>query len=83
MIWAYGNQLQVLLRKDSITYPEASTFAVLVAEYQIPLFKSTFQSYNISYLDRYDMNAHSADDRAYKDRLWRNLYIVTRQSSGQ
>lgn len=79
LIWDYGDTIDILLQEDEeIRIPEEERFGVLVAKEDEGKFRNTFFGFNFKRIARYDMNPKDADDRSHKTRLYRDLYLVTR-----
>lgn len=79
LIWDYGEKMQVLKNGDEITIPEENQFGVLVNEDNLQLFKETFPNFRRERAARYDMNPKGKDSKTHKTRLYRDLFIVTKQ----
>ncbi|MDP2687646.1 MAG: glycosyltransferase family 39 protein [Aequorivita sp.] len=79
LIWDYGEKMQILKNGDEIIIPMENQFGVLVSEEKMQLFKETFPNYKIEQVARYDMNPKGKDSRTHKTRLYRDLFIVTKQ----
>lgn len=78
LIWDYGEKMKVLKEGENITVPEENKFGVLVQEDNIQLFKETFPNFRREPVARYDMNPKGKDSKTHKNRLYRDLFIVTK-----
>ena len=78
LIWDYGEKMQVLKNGDEISIPEENQFGVLVHEDNLQLFKETFSDFRKERASRYDMNPKGKDSKTHKNRLYRDLFIVTK-----
>lgn len=78
LIWDYGEKMQVLKNGDEISIPEKNQFGVLVHEDNLQLFKETFSHFRKERAARYDMNPKGKDSKTHKNRLYRDLFIVTK-----
>ncbi len=79
LIWNYGEKMQILKNGDEIVTPEENQFGVLVSEEKIQLFKETFPNFKAERVTRYDMNPKGKESKTHKTRLYRDLFIVTKQ----
>ena len=79
LIWDYGKKMQILKNGDEIVIPEENKFGVLVSEEKMQLFKETFPNFKTKRVTRYDMNPKGKNSRTHKTRLYRDLFIVTKQ----
>lgn len=78
LIWDYGEKMQVLKNGDEISIPAENHFGVLVHEDNLQLFKETFPNFRRERAARYDMNPKGKDSKTHKNRLYRDLFIVTK-----
>ncbi len=79
LIWDYGEKMQILKHGDKVLIPEEDTFGVLVSEESLQHFKETFPNFRRERVARYDMNPKGKDSRTHKTRLYRDLFIVTKE----
>lgn len=79
LIWDYGEKMAILKEGDEITIPSESKFGVMVSENNHENFEEAFSSFNREFVIRYDMNPKGSDSRTHKDRLYRDLFIVTKK----
>jgi 4-amino-4-deoxy-L-arabinose transferase-like glycosyltransferase len=78
LIWAYGKPIPMIENNGVVTIPELDSFAVLISEENLDLFKKTFAGYSIEKITRYDMNPRDKESRSHRPRLWRDLYVVNK-----
>src|SRR5690606_30240677 len=78
LIWDYGDKMLLLKNDDIFSIPKENQFGVLVSKEGFQDFENTFSNFNIEKITRYDMNPKGADSRTHKTRLYRDLYIVTK-----
>ena len=76
MIWAYGKPIKILTKNGITTFPEESSFGVLVSEEQEKSFLEKFKEYSVEKITRYDMNPNAPGSKSHRPRLWRDLYLV-------
>ncbi len=81
MIWAYGKPMPRIKKQDSLFIPKHGSFGVMVSKDLIPEFKETFKEYTLNKIIRYDMNPNAPGSRTHRPRLWRDLYVVTRNET--
>lgn len=79
LVWAYGKPIKVLSRQDRVEIPKEKRFGVLIAEENLEPFQRTFAKDSVVRITRYDMNPQAPGTRTHRPRLWRDLYVVTRQ----
>ncbi len=79
LIWDYGEKMKVLKEGENISIPEENQFGVLVQEENLQLFKETFPNFRRERVARYDMNPKGKESRTHKTRLYRDLFIVSKQ----
>ncbi|MCB0466563.1 MAG: hypothetical protein KDC78_12955, partial [Aequorivita sp.] len=79
LIWDYGEKMEVLKKEENTRIPEENQFGVLVQEENLEQFKETFHNYKRERIARYDMNPKGPNSRTHKTRLYRELFIVTKQ----
>ena len=79
LIWAYGKPIEVLARNGEVRIPDEEKFGVLVPKEGVKQFERAFGSFKKEKILRYDMNPKSESDRSHKTRLYRDLYLVSRQ----
>ncbi|MBT0608647.1 ArnT family glycosyltransferase [Aequorivita echinoideorum] len=78
LVWDYGEKIEILRKNNEIEIPEENKFGVLVSEENLELFKQTFPTFRRERQARYDMNPKGKDSRTHKERLYRDLFIVTK-----
>ena len=78
LLWDYGDTIEVLLEDENIRIPSENRFGVLVAKEDEGKFRNAFFGYTFKKIARYDMNPKGEDDRSHKTRLYRDLYLVTK-----
>ena len=78
LVWDYGEKMEILKEGDSISIPEENRFGVLVSEEQLQYFKETFPNFRRERVARYDMNPKGKESRTHKTRLYRDLFLVTK-----
>ena len=79
LIWAYGKPIPVLYQKGHFKIPDKSQFGLLVSEKTEENMRSVFKDYSIQKIERYDMNLRSKAHGGHKDRLYRDLYLLTKR----
>ena len=79
LIWDYGEKMQVLKEGEKVAIPAESQFGIMVSEDNLQNFEEAFSNFKKERMARYDMNPKGADNRTHKDRLYRDLFIVTKQ----
>ncbi|WP_026450695.1 ArnT family glycosyltransferase [Aequorivita capsosiphonis] len=79
LIWDYGEKMTILKVDDQITVPEENKFGVMVSENNHENFEKAFSDFDKEFIIRYDMNPKGTDSRTHKDRLYRDLFIVTKK----
>jgi 4-amino-4-deoxy-L-arabinose transferase-like glycosyltransferase len=77
-IWDYGKPIEVLTQNNTLKIPSEKRFAILVSEQNLQDFSEAFQDFNLKKIRRYDMNPRSESHRAHRNRLYRDLYLVTK-----
>lgn len=80
LIWDYGGKMQVLNTENGIKIPKDKTFGVLVNDENLDLFRQTFKNYHLENIDRYDMNTKDSSARTYRNRLYRQLFKLSKKS---
>src|SRR5690554_5335594 len=78
LVWDYGEKMKILKENGSFSIPEENQFGVLVSEEQLQNFKEAFPNFRRERVARYDMNPKGKDSRTHKTRLYRDLFIVTK-----
>ena len=78
LIWDYGDKMLLLKNDDIYSIPKENQFGVLVSKEGFQDFENTFSNFKTEKITRYDMNPKGADSRTHKTRLYRDLYIVTK-----
>ena len=79
LIWDYGEKMPLLKKDEGLSVPKENKFGVLVSEEQLQNFKEAFPNFNTELIARYDMNPKGKDSRTHKTRLYRELFIVTKE----
>lgn len=79
LIWDYGEKMEILKIEEDIKIPNEKEFGVMVSENNQKNFSEAFSNFNREFIMRYDMNPKGADSRTHKDRLYRDLYIVSKK----
>lgn len=79
LIWDYGEKMQILRNEETITIPDANQFGVMVSDNNHESFEEAFSEFNKEFIVRYDMNPKGKDSRTHKNRLYRDLFIVTKK----
>ncbi len=79
MIWAYGRPIKILTKQGQTSFPNETSFGVLVSEDQEELFLKNFKDYSVEKITRYDMNPSAPGSRSHRPRLWRDLYLVSKR----
>ena len=79
LVWDYGEKMQVLKAGERVTIPEENQFGVLVQQENVKHFEATFSNFKKEYVARYDMNPKGNESKTHKTRLYRDLFIVTKQ----
>jgi len=78
LIWAYGKPIKMIVMNDNVEIPSEEQFGVLVSEENQKRFRNTFNEFSIEKVTRYDMNPKGKDSRSHRPRLWRDLYLVSK-----
>lgn len=79
LIWDYGEKMKILKVGENVTIPEENQFGVMVSENNHENFDNAFSNFKRERIARYDMNPKGTDSRTHKDRLYRDLFIVTKK----
>ncbi|MEZ4778611.1 MAG: glycosyltransferase family 39 protein [Flavobacteriaceae bacterium] len=79
LIWDFGKPIQRLRTDNEVALPSETTFGLLVAEEDETKFKNYFKEYTIEKITRYDMNPQAPGHRTHRPRLWRDLYLLTKE----
>lgn len=79
LIWDYGEKMKILKVGSDVTIPEEKKFGVMVSENNHDSFGEAFSDFEREFVIRYDMNPKGSDSRTHKDRLYRDLFIVTKK----
>ena len=79
LIWAYGKPIREISEGNEINYPKETRFGLLVSEDQQGKLKNRFNGYSVEKITRYDMNPKAPGERSHRPRLWRDLYVLTKQ----
>jgi 4-amino-4-deoxy-L-arabinose transferase-like glycosyltransferase len=78
LIWDYGEPIEVLTQNNELKIPSEDRFAILVGEDELPAFAKVFKDYNVEKVRRYDMNPRAEGQRTHRNRLFRDLFLVTK-----
>ncbi len=79
LIWDYGEKMKILKVGENVTIPKENQFGVMVSENNHENFDNAFSHFKRERIARYDMNPKGTDSRTHKDRLYRDLFIVTKK----
>ena len=79
LIWDYGDKMKILKEGEKVAIPEENKFGVMVSENNHGNFDEAFSAFEREFVARYDMNPKGKDSRTHKDRLYRDLFIVTKK----
>jgi hypothetical protein len=78
LIWDYGEPIEVLMQNNELKIPSEDRFAILVGEDELTAFAKAFKDYNVEKVRRYDMNPRAEGQRTHRNRLFRDLFLVTK-----
>jgi 4-amino-4-deoxy-L-arabinose transferase-like glycosyltransferase len=78
LIWDYGEPIEVLTQNDTLRIPSEERFAILVGEDELTAFMKTFEGFNVRKITRYDMNTRAEGHSAHRNRLFRDLFLVSK-----
>ena len=78
LIWDYGEPIEVLTLNNELKTPSEDRFAILVAEDDIKGFTEKFEDYKVEKVRRYDMNPRAEGHRTHRNRLFRDLFLITK-----
>ena len=78
LIWDYGEPIEVLTQNNELKIPSEERFAILVGEDELTAFLKAFEGYTVEKITRYDMNIRAEDHRSHRNRLFRDLYLITK-----
>jgi hypothetical protein len=78
LIWDYGEPIEVLTQNNELKIPSEDRFAILVGEEELPAFTKAFVDYKVEKIRRYDMNIRAEGHRAHTNRLFRDLFLITK-----
>lgn len=81
LIWDYGEPTPVLNTEEGITIPTEKSFVLLVTIDDTKKVINTFYKlgYSLEKIDYVDMNPHSKESNSHKVRLYRDVFLITRQ----
>ena len=79
LIWDYGQKMKILKVGNEVTIPEENQFGVMVSENNHENFDEAFSNFKRERIARYDMNPKGSESKTNKDRLYRDLFIVTKK----
>ncbi|AFL81656.1 PMT family glycosyltransferase, 4-amino-4-deoxy-L-arabinose transferase [Aequorivita sublithincola DSM 14238] len=79
LIWDYGEKMKILREDENILIPEENQFGVMVSDNNHESFEEAFSEFNKEFIVRYDMNPKGKDSRTHKNRLYRDLFVVTKK----
>jgi hypothetical protein len=77
-IWDYGEPIEVLTQNNILKIPSENRFAILVSEQNIQDFSEAFKDFKVEKIRRYDMNMRSEAHSAHRNRLYRDLFLITK-----
>ncbi|SDR76754.1 glycosyltransferase family 39 protein [Gramella sp. MAR_2010_147] len=75
-IWEYGEPIEAIKNGNDYTIPKSQKFLLLVTKEQTGEMRNLLSEFNIEKIDEINMNANPDNHR---DRLFRNLYLVTKK----
>lgn len=78
IIWDYGKKMKVLRDGDEFSIPNENRFGILVQEENLSVFRETFKNFEIEEIRKYDLNPKGKESRSHKTRLYRDLFIVSK-----
>ncbi|CAM3442384.1 lipid-A-disaccharide synthase N-terminal domain-containing protein [Aequorivita lipolytica] len=70
---------EMLNKEGEFITPIENRFGVLVSEESLNHFAQTYPNFKRKHIARYDMNPKGPDSRTHKTRLYRELFIVTKE----
>ncbi|PHR14778.1 MAG: hypothetical protein COA40_00955 [Aequorivita sp.] len=79
LIWDYGEKMEILNQDDTFITPTENRFGVLVSEENLQHFDEIFAGFKREHVARYDMNPKGPNSRTHKTRLYRDLFVVTKE----
>ncbi len=79
LIWDYGEKMEMLNKDGEFITPPENRFGVLVSEESLEHFKEVYPNFKREHIARYDMNPKGPDSRTHKTRLYRELFIVSKE----
>jgi 4-amino-4-deoxy-L-arabinose transferase-like glycosyltransferase len=79
LIWDYGEKMEMLNKDGEFITPAENRFGVLVSEESLEHFKEVYPNFKREHIARYDMNPKGPDSRTHKTRLYRELFIVSKE----
>ncbi len=79
LVWDYGEKMEMLNIEGEFKTPTENRFGVLVSEESLEHFKQVYPNFKREHIGRYDMNPKGPDSRTHKTRLYRELFIVTKE----
>jgi len=82
LIWDYGEPIEVLCQNNKLRTPSEERFALLVIEDYLTLFHEDFEGFTIEKVTRYDMNPRAEGHRTHRNRLFRDLFLITKSEMG-
>jgi hypothetical protein len=78
LIWDYGEPIEVLTQNNELKIPSEDRFAILVGADNLQGFTEAFAGYKVEKVRRYDMNPRAEGHRTHRNRLFRDLFLITR-----
>lgn len=78
LLWDYGATIGVLSDGENVVVPSEPRFGVLVDFENRERFFKAFENFSVEKIARYDMNPKGREARSHRSRLYRDLYVVTR-----
>ena len=79
LIFAYGNKLPSIDKKNNIKMPEVSSFLVISNEKDLISNAILDRKYHIERIDELDFNTFEPGDRNYRKRLLNEIYRFTKR----
>ena len=78
IIWEYGKPIKVLWDGEQFEMPTAHEFLLLATEGQENEMRQVFSKFRIEKIDEIDMNPVG---NTHKERLYRDLYLITKNTN--
>jgi len=77
MIYNYGDKIPNIKAEDGYILPNEKQFGLLTGKINPKTVEPLSMIYNIKFMETYDLNTASKNTRGYKNRLVKQLYILT------